>query len=294
MSKYTTELRFICEQKTGYSESVGLSQSDTVIEKALDKVFNFDFPLFDETYRKTLETKIIKHYYFREIGFETVGLWQFYLNERLNLIMPYYNKLYTAFLKDIDPLSNYALKKTSNNKSDSKTDNKSSSESKNASRETSETIDNNTRTDNTHHKEVHESNDHFGHAEGQNSYDLTSDTPQGSINGLDSMNYISNAVKKTNTITYDNNEQIHHYDDSWNDGTVKVTDNSNSNSNNESTLSSTDNSSINVNSTSDYVELVTGYTGSTAISLIDEYVNKLKNIDEMVINELSDLFMNIY
>lgn len=294
MSKYTTELRFVCEQKAGYIDSVGLSQSDVVIEKSLDKVFNFDFPIFDETYRKTLETKIIKHYYFREIGFETVGLWQFYLNERLNLIMPYYNKLYTAFLKDIDPLSNYSLKKTSNNKSDSKTDNKSNLESKNVSRETSETTDINTRTDNTHHKEVHESNDHFGHAEGQNGYDLTSDTPQGGINGLDSMNYMSNAVKKTNTITYDNNEQIHHYDDSWNEGTVKVTDNSNSNSNNESTLTSTDNSNINVNSTSEYVELVTGYTGSTAISLIDDYVNKLKNIDEMIINELSDLFMNIY
>lgn len=294
MSKYTTELRFVCEQKAGYSDSVGLSQSSVVIEKSLDKVFNFDFPIFDEMYRKTLETKIIKHYYFREIGFETVGLWQFYLDERLNLIMPYYNKLYTAFLKEIDPLSNYSLMKTSNNKSDSKTDNTSNSRSENVSRETLEATDNNTRTDNTHHKEVHESNDHFGHAEGQNGYDLTSDTPQGGIIGLDSMNYMSNAVKKTNTITYDNNEQIHHYDDSWNEGTVKVTDNSNSDRNNNSTLTSTDNSNITVNSTTDYVELVSGYTGTSAIALIDEYVNKLKNIDEMIINELSDLFMNIF
>ena len=294
MSKYTTELRFICETKAGYSDSVGLSQSDSVIEKSLDKVFNFDFPIFDENYRKTLETKIIKHYYFREIGFETVALWQFYLNERLNLIMPYYNKLYLAFLKEIDPLSNYSLKKTSNNKSGSKTDSESNSTSKNVSHETLENSDTNIRTDNTHHKEVHESNDHFGHAEGQNGYDLVSDTPQGGINGLDNMNYMSNATKKTNTITYDNNEQIHHYDDSWNEGTVKVVDNSNSNRNNENTNNINDNTSTLVNSTSDYIELISGYNGVSAISLIDEYVTKLKNIDEMLINELTDLFMNIF
>ena len=54
------------------------------------------FPIFDENYRSVLETKILRHYYTREIGFETVGLWKHYLKTKLNEIMPKYNKLYEA------------------------------------------------------------------------------------------------------------------------------------------------------------------------------------------------------
>lgn len=34
MSKYTTEVRFICETEAGYSENQGASNIDAVIEKA--------------------------------------------------------------------------------------------------------------------------------------------------------------------------------------------------------------------------------------------------------------------
>ena len=39
MSKYTTEVRFICEQKAGLEESVGFDQIDSVIAKSWDKIF---------------------------------------------------------------------------------------------------------------------------------------------------------------------------------------------------------------------------------------------------------------
>ena len=47
MSKYTTQVRFICEQFSGLYESVGLSGVDMVIEGARDKVFDFEYPIFD-------------------------------------------------------------------------------------------------------------------------------------------------------------------------------------------------------------------------------------------------------
>jgi hypothetical protein len=74
MSKYTTELRFYIESG--------------------NEVFDFDYPIFDESYRSVLEQKIMDTYYFREIGFETVGRFKHYLKAKLNTIMPYYNKLY--------------------------------------------------------------------------------------------------------------------------------------------------------------------------------------------------------
>ena len=76
MSKYTTEVRFICETESGLTESVGYKDIDTVLDNSVDKIFDFDFPIFDENYRGVLERKILLHFYTREIGFETVGLWK--------------------------------------------------------------------------------------------------------------------------------------------------------------------------------------------------------------------------
>lgn len=104
MSKYTTELRFICENYAGLTESVGGKGVPEVIQKAIPKVFDFSWPIFDEAYRNVLCTKILKHYYTREIGEETVGLWKLRLDVKLNEIMPYYNKLYESQLLEFNPL----------------------------------------------------------------------------------------------------------------------------------------------------------------------------------------------
>jgi hypothetical protein len=101
---YTTELRYICESYAGLTESAGYNNIENVIKKALPKIFDFDFPIFDEDYRAVIETKIIKHYYTREISEETVGLWKLRLNTKMNEIMPYYNQLYKAWSVDFNPL----------------------------------------------------------------------------------------------------------------------------------------------------------------------------------------------
>lgn len=104
MSKYTTELRFICETAVGYEESQGYDKVEDIIQAAIPNIFNFDFPIFDENYRNVLCTKIIKHYYTREISEETLGLWRLRLNAKMNEIMPYYNKLYEAWSAEFNPL----------------------------------------------------------------------------------------------------------------------------------------------------------------------------------------------
>lgn len=96
MSKYTTELRFLIE--SGFN--LGLQ----------------DYPIFDETYRSALNSKIIEHYYFREIGFETAELFRRFLNRTMNEIMPYYNKLYQTELLRYDPLITRKLSETTSRK----------------------------------------------------------------------------------------------------------------------------------------------------------------------------------
>ena len=76
MSVYTIQIRSLVEN--GY------------------KIFDFDYPIFDENYRGVLEKKILDRYYFREIGFETPAMFKHYLHTRMNEIMPYYNQLYKS------------------------------------------------------------------------------------------------------------------------------------------------------------------------------------------------------
>ena len=104
MSKYTTEVRFICESVTGHDNSVGYDDTNQTIIDAAPHIFDFDFPIFDPDYRLPLEVKILRHYYTREISEETVGLWKLRLQDRLNIIMPYYNKLYESSLLEFNPL----------------------------------------------------------------------------------------------------------------------------------------------------------------------------------------------
>ena len=103
MSKYTTEVRFICETANGLVDSKGYTSIQDILETAAPAVFDFDFPIFDESYRKPLEVKILRHYYTREISEETVGLWKLRLADRMNIIMPYYNKLYESELLKFNP-----------------------------------------------------------------------------------------------------------------------------------------------------------------------------------------------
>lgn len=109
MSKYTTEVRYICEHYAGLTESTGFEDVDEIVEKARKKIFS-NYPIFDENHRAELEKKILKHYYTREIGFETVGLFKLYLNNRMSEIMPYYNKLYESETFEFNPFINTDFK----------------------------------------------------------------------------------------------------------------------------------------------------------------------------------------
>jgi hypothetical protein len=74
-----------------------MSNYTLTIKDLIDNNFDFQmtsYPIFDETYRNTLNNKILGHYYMNEIGLETPALFRFFLNQTLDEIMPYYNTLY--------------------------------------------------------------------------------------------------------------------------------------------------------------------------------------------------------
>lgn len=104
MSKYTTELRYICEWEAGLDESKGYNDTAAIIESARPKIFSFSYPIFDSAYKPTLETKILRHFYTREICAETYGRWKLFLEAKMNEIMPYFNQLYASEALEFNPL----------------------------------------------------------------------------------------------------------------------------------------------------------------------------------------------
>lgn len=170
MSKYTTQVRFICETSANLTESSGFNNIESVLDKSWSKIFS-DFPIFDENYRPELCKKILRHYYTREICCETVGRWKLFLSDKMKNIMPYYNQLYQSELLKIQPL--VSVDRSVSHKG-------CGSESKTSKSNATNT--NSSRTDGS-----------------TDTWSYYSDTPQGGINGLDSNDYLTNATHNTGT-----------------------------------------------------------------------------------------------
>lgn len=165
MSKYTTQVRFICETAAKLSGSAGFNDIETVLDNSWDKIFS-DFPIFDEKYRSELCKKILRHYYTREICCETVGRWKLFLSDKMKNIMPYYNQLYKSELLKIQPLVSVDRRVTHEGSvNEAKTTNRNGTNSSTS------------RTDGT-----------------TDTWSYYSDTPQGGVNGLDTNDYLTNAT----------------------------------------------------------------------------------------------------
>lgn len=264
MSTYTSEVRFICENYAGLSDSEGYTNVAEIIESARSKVFDFDFPIFDENYRATLETKILKHYYTREIGLETVGLWKLKLDTKMNEIMPYYNQLYKSAVLEFNPLYDVDLTTEYQKVNNGNNDKTSEFSETGSTGETGEGSDNSS-TDEAR------KNDHW---------DYYSATPQGGIEGVQNMTYLTDARHIT--------------DDGA--GSTSETEKTNSyerNVNDERNGSSSSNEVI--KNVEDYLHHVKGKSAGVSYSkLLNEYRETFLNIDMMIIDDLSDLFMNVY
>ena len=307
MSKYTTEVRFICETAAGLTESVGYNSINDIITQAIPIVFNFDFPIFDETYRNVLLRKILKHYYTRQIGEETVGLWKLRMDTRLNEIMPYYNQLYKSELLEFNPLYDVDYTRTHEGKG---TNNRTESSTKNIEEEHETTIaeeGSKNETDNrniTSNNTVTSTNEIVGTnstEESGNSLDKYSDTPQGNLDNVVNGSYLTNArdIDNERNINGESSET------STGSGANNYTE-TNANTLNGTntrevaeggTKGITESGNINgsVNSTEEYLEKVSGKMGGANYSeMLMKYRKTFLNIDMMVINELEDLFFGLW
>lgn len=287
MSKYTTEVRYICEVAAGLTESTNYTGVEDVIKKALPVVFDFSFPIFDESYRSVLETKILKHFYTREIGLETVGLWKLKLNTKLNEIMPYFNQLYTSQLYEFNPFYDVDLTRKHKIDGNEKRDTDTTS---NTEVEINNTIDNSgSRTDELTNDNSRVSTNTETQVDAF--AERYSDTPQGALTDLRADKYLTNATLRDDNKKNDGNENV--TDKGNSSDVVNTTDNTESKGSNSST--SNENVSSTLTNTEDYLETVQGKNGGASYSkLLMEYRETFLNIDMMVIDSLEELFMQLW
>ena len=80
------------------------SDTDAEIDRMIPVLFD-DFELFEGVDKTRLERKIIKHYFFNELGFETWGQFRWQFNTKLQEIMPYFNERYKSLTLKYDPMN---------------------------------------------------------------------------------------------------------------------------------------------------------------------------------------------
>lgn len=306
MSKYTTEVRFICETMAGLTQSQGYRSVNDILNKAAPLVFDFDFPIFDESYRSVLEKKILKHFYTREIGLETVGLWKLKLDTKMNEIMPFYNQLYKSELLEFNPLYDVDLTTThtgtrneTENLAGTDTKTRTESGNKNSTGTGSENVSDSGSTDmqatesrgidttgesgtdgTTNSTNAVDNTSNMAHM------DLYSDTPQGGVDGLVTNKYLTNArkvddtntEKGSSTVTGSTGSTEHHSENSLEDvskdSTTTTKNTTTKNSGNSSNETYDENASENgsyghdkkVDTIDDYLEKVSGKTQGASYS----------------------------
>lgn len=162
-------------------------------------IWDFDYPsYYTGEEKKAFERKVIDHYYFRQIGQETVGRFLHMFRSRIKEIMPYYIRMYETvkLMDDLEnPFDNVDVVETF--------EEESTGQSTGTSSATSTGTDTRTLTEDREHR--------------------FSNTPQGSIENLD--NYMTEASRDggTNTDNLETSGESSGESSSQSSGTVKHT-----------------------------------------------------------------------
>lgn len=233
MSKYTTEVRYICMAKSGLPENGYYVTGKKITPQdycaaAMQEIFDeFIVNMYADIGHADVLTKILYHYYTREIGFETYALWKMNMNRFMWEQFSEYSELYKSIDAKYDMFGDVDI--TREHTGENANEVKSS-------------------TDNTS-KQKGKSKQKF------------SDTPQGGLEGLENDKYMSSA---------------------------QITESESAGENNGNAASSG-------KGNDHYVETVKGKQGSKNFSeMVIDYRKAIMNVDMRIINDVSDMFFNLW
>lgn len=269
MSKYTLTI---------YEWAVGMignenATPDNVKQIAKSLVFNKDFNFYNDSVNDKNEfiNKFINKYLYEEMGLETPALWRDRVYSRLNIKIPYYKNLYNTLINSLDELQTVNLDTTTRNKSNTDKIEESNSNSSKTDSTVNVTSSNNNLTNNSSTETS---------ATNNNSQNLRSDEPQSTITS----NAYASLLERNENITNVNNTE---------NGKSTSIDSGKSDSVSSTERNENGNKSENRNGSEN--EIVTKeFTGSNKAEMYKIYRDMILNIDELLLNEFDDLFMQIF
>lgn len=242
------------------------------VDKAAEQILGFDFPMYGETVeeqealRPTLQHTIVRAYFMREIGYETYELWQLMMQSKLHQIMPRYKELYKTTLFEIDLDNPYHMITTHNEDRDIKRsgneDNKDigrgkSSNNQKITDQGSEqaSSESNTNTDNSDFPQA-------SWSAGAGTYVSASSKEKGN-GSTNSSNTNKRDITGDDYSSYSNAQEK-----KWGDKSKDIMG---------------------------YIHDVKGRTNNfEVLDAIEKWRSLIVNINEMIVDELDDMFMKIY
>jgi hypothetical protein len=261
MAKYTITLRDILKDENAKAEiDKALSTYPLYVKKSLEEFI----PCYIPT-REELNTKLLNHFKYREIGFDTVGRFIDELEIAMKEIMPYYNQVLFSLDQDYNILYNVDYTRDIDVQRDGEVSGTTITASENSATSTgtdSSTTKANVTADSKH---------------------VESATPQGEI-GISASDIDS--VPYADKVAWDNNNS----DDS---GTTT----GNSQTTAEGTQSSDTTTTGTNKDTEITLERVKGNYGQVSIqSLIEAYRDLIANVEQDIIRDkrIRELFMMVF
>ena len=244
--------------------------TDPQLKEQLDRALS-TYPLYkaDQAYeliptREQLNEKLLNHYKYREIGFETIGRFLDELKITMSEIMPRYNELFKTVVTmanlpspfdNVDVVETFKEERNSNSKTDSST----------GTETTSTAVDTTTTT---------------GTASSHNKH-INTKTPQDKLSipaeGIDSVDYADEAQ--------------------WNKDTSNTTGSSSSDG---STTASSDSQSNTINEGSETVEHTYTKKGNQGVNTyahdMNEFRTSIIDVVDQIVNDrrIRELFMMVY
>lgn len=276
MAAYTMQLKEYIES---FSYGENLSHSER-IERGRKYLFDFDYPIFSEAYRKEFETHFIRNFYTREIGSETEGLFKFRLETWLQINMPYYNRLFESELIKYDPLINTEMDTTHNKKTDKQQDD-SRKQLENIEAEGSGQTDSSQKTDSQASSTL--SNDDFNR-------DIFSDTPDSRLtlttkDGEGVLEYATNITEQNSNREEKSSSQ----------GTTSTKADAKQTAKTEQDRTTTDNFQSDINQNEDFIQHSKGKIGIlTYPEMIMRHRESFLRIEKQLFDEMERLFMLVY
>ena len=305
MAMYTMQLRSYIEMFSQFEDNLTI---DERIEIGREKLFDFDYPFFDENYRAQFERNFINEFYMREIGFETEELFKMRLRNWLRINMGYYNKLFESELIKYDPLSNSRVDVTHTKKNDKEQNDlrniDQSSNTHGTGNTDSEQIGNVDSTQNSKTDSKQDTDKNTDNKEHQFNRDLEGDTPQSRLrltteDGKGVLEYASKINEGTQDSKGNTKEKENIKGTTETDNKSNRKDRTDFHSQDETNVDSKANQEDKFKSEANELEKFTQHrAGKIGVQsyakLIQDYRQALLRVEVQIHNEMQELFMLVY